>query len=133
ALWCRVSEASRTGESQPRWQLPRESWMRSMGSCTPWFPGGCVEALLVPPPERQHDAAFLFPRVAMPQHRHVAWRAGFVGVALGLGGAFGFFFLDFPAVAASRRHRVAAAQQPGGEDRSEEHTSELQSRENLVC
>src|SRR5690606_40069662 len=29
--------------------------------------------------------------------------------------------------------RAAAPSRPGGEDRSEEHTSELQSRENLVC
>src|SRR5690606_41754191 len=32
----------------------------------------------------------------------------------------------------SRRHRLAASSSPA-ESRSEEHTSELQSRENLVC
>src|SRR5690606_41820146 len=33
----------------------------------------------------------------------------------------------------ARLHHVNAPQQQGGEARSEEHTSELQSRENLVC
>ena len=79
-----------------------------------------MEALRLLPPRRkpQHHPTRLVAFRPLPQHRHILRRAAFEFVALaplGVRGLLREFFLDFPAVLAPRRQRIAVAVQPGRE------------------